>query len=189
MKTKELTATAVFAAVTAVLAPISIPLPFTPVPLTMALIAVFLTGAVLPPKNAFFAQLIYLLLGAAGLPVFSGLKGGVGVLAGPTGGYLVVYPVMALFTALAARRIGKKSVPALALGMLCALAVCYLGGSLWFCAEGKVAWQRSLELTVLPFAPFDLLKIAVCAPFGAAVCRALEKAGLPAAREKAEMKK
>lgn len=183
MKTKTLAVTAIFAALTAVFAQIIVPLPFTPVPVSMGVFAVYLTGAVLPVGAAVTAQIVYLLLGAVGLPVFGGFSGGFGVLAGPTGGYLFMYPVMAFLIAWVARRAGKKTVPVLAAGMLCALAVCYLGGSLWFCLVGRVAWVKSLTLTVLPFVPMDLVKIAVCSAFAVSLNRALSKAGLLPARQ------
>lgn len=178
MKTKNLTISAIFTALTAVFAQLIIPLPFTPVPFSMAVFAVYLTGALLPPGWAAGAQAAYLLIGAAGLPVFGQFTGGAGVLAGPTGGYLLSYPIMSLLVAALARLTGRKTWPVLAAGMLCALAVCYAGGSFWYCAVAGVAWSRSAELTILPFLPFDLLKIAVCAPFASALNRSLKKAHL-----------
>lgn len=86
-RTRRLTLTALFAALTAVLSQISFPIPFTPIVFTMGVMAVYLTAALLPKWNALLAQLVYLLLGAVGLPVFSGFNGGVGAILGPTGGY------------------------------------------------------------------------------------------------------
>jgi biotin transport system substrate-specific component len=178
MKTRNLALAAIFTALTVVFAQIVIPLPFTPVPFSMAVFAVYLTGALLPMGWAAAAQAVYLLLGAAGLPVYGGFSGGVGVLAGPTGGYLLTYPLMALLVAAAARAARRKTWAVLAGGMLCALAVCYLGGSLWYCATAHVTWQKSAVLTILPFLPFDLVKIALCAPLAAALNRALARARL-----------
>lgn len=177
--------TAVFAALTAVFAQIIIPLPFTPVPFSMGVFAVYLTGAVLDKRHAVYAQLIYILLGAIGIPVFGGFSGGMGVIAGPTGGYILTYPVMAFLVALITQLWKRKTVAALAAGMLGALAVCYIAGSLWYCVVAKITWTASLMYTVLPFIPCDLIKIAVCAPFGAALSKALGKARLmPAQRIK-----
>lgn len=181
MKTKELVFAALCTALTAVAAQISVPLPFTPVPFAMSVFAVYLTGALLPVREALFSQVAYLLLGAAGLPVFASFHAGVGVLAGPTGGFLVAYPFMAALVALVCRLFGRKTVPVLAVGMLCALAVCYLGGSLWFCASAKVSWAKSLALTAMPFVPLDLVKIAVCAPLAAALARRLSLRAKPVA--------
>lgn len=167
MKTQKLAAAAICTALTAVAAQISVPLPFTPVPFSMSVFAVYLTGALLPVREAALAQVCYLLLGIAGLPVFAGFGAGVGVLAGPTGGFLAVYPIMSALVALACRVSGKRMWLPLAAGMLCALAVCYLGGSLWFCVSAKVSWQKALALAVVPFLPMDLVKIAVCVPLAA----------------------
>ncbi|HBY72577.1 MAG TPA: biotin transporter BioY, partial [Lachnospiraceae bacterium] len=81
-----------FTAVICVLSQISIPT--QPIPFTLALFAIFLTGALLPPRAAFLSVFVYLLLGAFGLPVFAGFKGGIHVLTGMTGGYLMAYPFM-----------------------------------------------------------------------------------------------
>jgi biotin transport system substrate-specific component len=178
MKTKELAATAFMAALTAVLAQVMIPLPFTPVPLSMCVFAVYMAGAVLEEKQAVYSQIIYILLGAAGLPVFGGMSGGAGVIAGPTGGYILTYPLMAFLVATTLRRFKRVTVVSLAAGMLLALAACYAGGSLWYCAVAKVTWAQSLVYTVLPFIPLDIAKIAVCAPLCRAVCTALAKAGI-----------
>ena len=178
MNTKNSTYAAISAALTVVFAQLVIPLPFSPVPFSMAVFAVYLTGALLPMSYSLYAQLAYLLLGAVGLPVFGEFSGGIGVILGSTGGYLLTYPVMAFLVALVIRLFGKKTVLSLSVGMLCALAVCYLGGSLWFCAVSKVTWAKSIALTILPFLPFDLVKIAVCVPLSLALGKALRKANL-----------
>ncbi|MCL2493626.1 MAG: biotin transporter BioY, partial [Clostridiales bacterium] len=82
---------AVFAALTGVLSQIQIPLPFTPVPINLALLPVFICGGALGAKRGAVSMVIYILLGAVGAPVFVGFSGGVGALAGPTGGYILGY--------------------------------------------------------------------------------------------------
>ena len=76
----------IFAAVTAICSLITIPLGFTPVPVNLGTLSVFLTGGILGKKYGTLSMTVYVLLGAAGVPVFSGFRGGRGVLAGPTGG-------------------------------------------------------------------------------------------------------
>ena len=89
---------ALFAALTAIFSQIMIPLPFTPVPINLALLAVWLCGIVLGAKRGAISILVYILLGAIGVPVFHGFMGGIGVLAGPTGGYIVGYlPAVVIF--------------------------------------------------------------------------------------------
>ena len=98
---------ALFAALTAIFSQIMIPLPFTPVPINLALLAVWLCGIVLGAKRGAISILVYILLGAIGVPVFHGFMGGIGVLAGPTGGYIVGYlPAVVIFGFLYNRYIG-----------------------------------------------------------------------------------
>ncbi len=88
MSLQELNRIALITALIAVLARLSIPLPFSPVPITGQLIGIFLSALLLGGKNAFIALLVYLILGAVGMPIFSYGLGGPGVLFGPSGGYL-----------------------------------------------------------------------------------------------------
>lgn len=164
MKTKDLAACALMAAATAVCAQISVPLP-SGVPLTLSVAAVFLTGAVLGPGLAFASQLVYLLLGAFGLPVFAGFSSGLGTLLGPTGGYLLVYPLMAAAVALG-RRLWGGRLPSLAASMLIALLLCYAGGTAWFMAATEKSLAVSLSACVFPFVPVDLCKIALASVVG-----------------------
>lgn len=90
-KTTMLLLCGIFAAVTAICSFITIPLGFTPVPVNLGTLAVFLTGGLLGKKYGTVSMVVYVLLGAAGVPVFSGFRGGIGVLAGPTGGYIIGY--------------------------------------------------------------------------------------------------
>ena len=124
MKTKELTITALCCALTAILAPLTITLPFTLIPFSLSLIPIFLTGAVLPKRHAFLAIVLYVLLGLIGLPVFSGFASGVGVLAGPTGGFVIGYPFTALAVAWAVEK--RFSLPRYAIGAAIGMVVCYL---------------------------------------------------------------
>lgn len=172
MKTKHLALTAMFTALTMVLGPLVVVIPFTPIPISLAMIPIYLSGALLPKHNAFLAQLMYLLLGAAGLPVFSQFRGGLGVLVGPTGGFLLAYPVMAFVVAFALEKLPQKKIHSLTVAFAVALTICYLFGSLMFMVVGHVSWVKSLTLTVLPFIVLDIAKIA----FTVAATLALQKA-------------
>lgn len=96
--TNKLILTGMFTAIISVMSQIIIPI--QPIPFSLSLMAIFLTGILLEPKYAFFATLAYILLGAFGLPVFAGLKGGIHILSGMTGGFIMAYPIMALVTSL-----------------------------------------------------------------------------------------
>ena len=91
---------ALMAAVCAVCSWISIPLPFTPVPLNLGTLAVFLAGGLLGWRYGSISVLVFVLLGAAGLPVFHGFTGGVGIITGPTGGYVAGCSIAAFLTGL-----------------------------------------------------------------------------------------
>ena len=148
--TKYMTRAALFAALTAICAWISIPV--ADIGFTMQTFGVFLTLGVLGGKWGTVSILIYLLLGAVGMPVFSGFRGGMGMLLGVTGGYLWGF----LFSGLTywlLERFGK--LPA----MIAAMAVCYLCGSLWFHIYAGGGIGLILLRCVVPFLIPDGLKI------------------------------
>src|SRR5829696_7645933 len=95
------------AAVTAAAAQITIPL--SPVPFTLQVLAVILSGLLLGVRHGALAQAVYVLVGAIGVPVFAGFKGGLGILLGPTGGYLISYPIAAAVAGLAARAVAPAA--------------------------------------------------------------------------------
>lgn len=161
-KTTRLVLAALFTALTAVCAYISIPLPFTPVPITLATLAVTLSGALLGPKYGVLSQVIYLLLGAFGVPVFHNFTGGLGILTGPTGGYLIGYLTMSFLTGLILSRSKKDtSVPIIIIAIVTGLVSCYLLGTLWFMITSGTPLIPSLTACVLPFLPGDALKTIV----------------------------
>ncbi len=171
---RNLTMSALLAALTAVCAQIVVPLPFTPVFFSLAVLAVLLCGALLPPRWAAGAQLCYLLLGAAGLPVFGGFGAGPGVLAGPTGGYLLSYPLMALAAALLVRA-GWKSFPRRAAACALALAPCHLLGAVWLSLSTGMTPQAAFLAGSAPFLLPDLLKATLSAYLSQQVERALSR--------------
>lgn len=157
-----------FAAFTAVFSQIS--LPIGPVPISCSLIAVYLAGLFLPVKTAALSQLVYLLLGIVGVPVFAGFQSGAARLAGPTGGYLLVFPVIALILSLAMviydKKLARKPLAARAAyivgAMLVSLIVCYAAGTAWFTVFSGSTFQKAMRLTVVPFLAGDIAKIVLC---------------------------
>lgn len=145
----------------AVCAQINIPLPFTPVPLSGGTLGVLYTGALLGSRRGAVAVVLYLLQGSMGLPVFSGGAAGFIHLLGPTGGYLVGFPVGAFATGLLAER-GWDRTPGRAF-------LAMLAGSLPIFALGLLGLSRFVPAETLlvqglwPFLPGDLLKSAVSA--------------------------
>lgn len=162
---------ALFAAASAVLAQIAFPLPFSPVPISLGMLGTFVSGVFLRPKCAFFTQLCYLTLGAAGMPVFGHFTGGLGVMTGPTGGYLLAYPFMALTVSLSieygerilALKPGKKTFPLQVVtvgGLTVSVFVCYALGTSWLMRLTGLPLSKALTLAVYPFLPLDAVKIA-----------------------------
>ena len=111
IRTKQMVLIALMTAVTCVLGPLSIPLPFSPVPISLTNFAIFLAIFVLGMKSGTISFIIYLLLGAVGVPVFSSFRGGFQVLAGPTGGYLIGFIFLALIMGFALEHFDRKLVP------------------------------------------------------------------------------
>lgn len=163
---------ALFAALTAVAAQLSVPV--GPVPVSLATLAVYLAGAVLGAGGGALSQAVYLLLGAAGLPVFAGFRGGAGVLAGPTGGYLAGYLACAWVVGALCGRFGRRPLP-LVLSMLLGTAACYFLGTAWFVHAAGKGLRESLALCVLPFLPGDAGKMAVTAVLAPRLSAALDR--------------
>ena len=155
-------------ALTAAAARVSVPLPLTPVPFTVQPMIVLLGGAVLGARLGLTAQLLYLTLGVVGLPVFAAsplLPQGALRLLGPTGGYLMSYPLAAFLTGwLAERRFDRRYGTAV-LAMACGLAVVFACGVGWLAAVGapSLGIRAALAAGFFPFVLADVLKLFVAA--------------------------
>jgi biotin transport system substrate-specific component len=159
-------AIAVAAILTAVAAKIAVPLPGIPVPFTLQPVAVLLSGVLLGAAGGMSSQLLYLAAGMVGLPVFAA-GGGLPYLLGPTGGYLLAFPIAAWIAGAAASR--WRGVPGVVLGAVLGLLVIHAGGLSWL-----AALSGSEAATAVGLAPFfvgDLLKIALVALVGAGAGR------------------
>lgn len=137
------------------------------VPFTMQTFGVFLAIGLLGGRNGTLAVLIYLLLGAVGLPVFSGFAGGIGHLFGPTGGYIIGFVFSALFMWLMESLFGK-SLKVLILSMVAGLLICYAFGTAWFIVvytknTGSIGVMTALTWCVFPYIIPDALKIVLAA--------------------------
>ena len=156
LKTRELVMCALFAALTAVCSQIQIPLPM--VPINLALLAVVVAGGLLRPTAAALSQVVYVLMGLVGLPVFAGFSGGAAVLFGKTGGYIFGYILAAWLTAFLRTRLGGgywKRCLFMALSVL----ACYVFGTAWFMVITGMSLGLSLTYCVLPFLPGDAVKV------------------------------
>jgi biotin transport system substrate-specific component len=166
----RIAATLFVTALTAAASQISVPLPFTPVPFTLQPMIVLLGGAVLGPRLGLAAQIAYLAAGAAGLPVFAfspELPQGAARLVGPTGGYLMAYPLAALVTGMLATRGFDRRYLTSVLAMAAGLAVIFLGGITWLTLFAPGADGRSLNAALAtgfyPFVVADAIKLGLAA--------------------------
>ena len=165
---KSMVLTAVMAAVLCVLGPLSIPI--GPVPISLATFVIYIMLYILGMKRSCLAVLIYLLIGFAGLPVFSGFSGGPSKLLGPSGGYLPGYLLMAAIAGLFVEKMCGKIIPSAA-GMLLGTAALYAVGTVWLAFVTGMSATAAISAGVLPFIPLDLFKIAAAAVLGPAVRR------------------
>jgi biotin transport system substrate-specific component len=153
-------------ALTATAAQFTIPLPFTSVPFVLTPLVVLLSGAALGSRLGAASQMLYLLAGLAGLPAFAPsvtLPPGAGRLLGPTGGYLLAYPLAAFATGwLVERGWGRRYVSSAA-AMLIGLAIIFLGGVSWLALSATQSWSTAIAAGFLPFVAFDVIKVAAAA--------------------------
>lgn len=152
MKTRRMILCALFAALTAICAQIVIPM--GTVPMNLALLPILISGALLPVRYALAAALVYIGMGAAGLPVFAGMAGGPGILLGPTGGYILGYGLCTAVTALLISK-GMKPPVAMTAGVL----ACYALGTAWLAVSAGLSLPQALLSGVIPFMMGDILKV------------------------------
>ena len=161
-KTYDIVYIAVFAVIMAICSWISIP---AAVPFTLQTFGVFIAVGVLGGKRGSLSVLVFILLGAIGIPVFAKFSGGIGVLAGPTGGYIIGFLFSALLMWAMEKLPGKKSVMQI-VSMIAGLIVCYAFGTVWFVIvygrmNGPIGFTAALASCVVPFIIPDIIKIAL----------------------------
>lgn len=174
---KMMIVSALFAAIIAVFAQITIPLPFSPVPITGQTLAIGLAATILGKRYGTLSVAIYLLLGAVGAPVFAGMSGGFGALVGPTGGYLIGFLPTAYFIGLYLEKTSftvKQAIVANLIGMIITLAF----GTAWLKIAADLTWTAAIAGGVTPFIPLGILKAVLAAIGGIAVRNRLVTARL-----------
>lgn len=161
-KTAEMTRMALMVAMNCVSAYIIIPLPFSLSPIALQTLIVNLTGYVLNAKQAFMTMLVYLLVGLAGVPVFTGGSAGPGKLFGPTGGYIIGFLFTAVF--LAYFRGEKYSFKRYALlGCVIGIPLIYVFGVVQLKLITGMGWDKAIMTGALPFIPLDIVKCLAAA--------------------------
>lgn len=168
--TKELTQSAVFAAIICVLSVITIPV--GTIPITLGLFGAMLVPAILGAKKGTLSVLIFMLVGLVGIPVFSGFKSGPQVFAGPTGGYLSSYILVALIIGFVSDKVKSSDLKSMAIvfaSCVLGIAVCHACGTVQYMAISHVTIKEAFVTCSLFFIPFDLFKGAASAFIGIAV--------------------
>ena len=158
--TYAMVVTALMAAVTCILAPLSVPI--GPVPISLTNFAIYLSLYLLDWKKGTLSYLIYLLLGLVGLPVFSGFTGGLAKLAGPTGGYIIGFIPMAIIAGIVIDKFTNRGIQII--GMI---------GTAWFCLQAGYTVGAALAVCVIPFIPADLCKMIIAMIIGPMVRKRL----------------
>ena len=165
LRTLDMAYIALFAVLMAVCAWITIPLPKPLVQFTMQTFGMFIALITLGGRRGLYTMVVYLLLGAVGVPVFSGFRGGLGVLLDTTGGYIIGFVAAALVYWLLTAKLGD-SLPMKAAACVLGLAVCYAFGTAWFLVvyartTGPIGVTTALGWCVFPYIAPDLLKLAL----------------------------
>ena len=161
MNTKNIIITSFFATFICIFSVFSIPVGVIPV--SLSLFAVFLTAIVLDLKKAVTSILIYILCGSIGIPVFSGFQGGLQVLFGPGGGYIIGYIFIAAIMGFISYKTTHinyiKRYTILFISAFLSLAFCYTSGTLQYAFISKLSFGSAVKICVYPFVFFDFLKI------------------------------
>ncbi|MCL2112114.1 MAG: biotin transporter BioY [Clostridiales bacterium] len=178
LTTRDLCHIGIFAAIIAILAQISIPMPLG-VPITLQTFAILFAAIVLGAKKGTIATLVYVAVGAVGLPVFANFMGGMGVILGMTGGFLLSFPIMALLAGLGNEKSDnsdkKSAILWLIVGLVVGVAINFLCGMLWFSMVTGSSISVSFVAAVLPFIPTSIVQIGIAAAFGRHVRKTLVK--------------
>ena len=172
LSVRDLSLIGVFAAIIAILSQIGIPMPYG-VPMTLQTFAIPFAGLVLGAKRGTLATVVYILLGAVGAPVFSGFSGGIGIVLGMTGGFILSFPLLSFWAGFGG---SKNNVFWLVLCLVCGAVMNYLCGVLWFSFVMSSSLETAFAACVLPFIPTDCIKIVLVTLSGRLVKDALTKA-------------
>ncbi len=177
LSVRQLALTGLMTAVLCILGPLSLNIPISPVPISLGFLGIYFVCSVLGMKLGTLSVLVYILLGLAGLPVFTGFTGGPGKLFGPTGGYIIGYVFMAPICGFSVDKGKGKLLPTLA-GMILGSAVGYLFGTVWLAHQQSIGFVQALFLGVIPYIPVDIVKLIVGMAVGSQLRRRLLQAGL-----------
>ncbi len=185
-KTQRMMRIALFTTLTAVGAYVVFPLPFTPVPFSLQLLFTLLSGMVLGPRDGALSQIVYLALGILGVPVFAGGNAGVGVLVGPTGGYLVGFVLASYVVGYLGQYFSKQPYSSILRGILMggvALSIVHGLGAWWLSCVLQMAFGKALALGCMPYIIPDVIKYVGALLVAEALERVVPQRGRRAGRD------
>lgn len=167
--------TAVMAAVISAVSPFAIAL--GPIPLSFCTLMLYTTPYILGWQRGAAATLVFLMLGAVGVPVFTGFEGGLGKVLGPTGGYMAGYIPLVVITGLFIKFFPKSRALQF-LGMIAATGVLYTLGTIWYMIQSGNPLNVAMKWCVIPFIPGDLIKMVIATGLGPVLKERLVKANI-----------
>ncbi len=179
--TRSMTTIALCTAITCILGPLSIPLPFSPVPISFTNLVIYIAAFLCGMKKGTLSYLLYLLIGFVGVPVFSAFTAGPAKLLGPTGGYLIGFIFLAAIVGAASDRFDGRRLPYL-LAMLAGTLILYGFGTAWLAYQADMDFISALFAGVIPYIPADLLKMALALSVAPVIRSRLLSAGMLPAR-------
>ena len=172
LTTAQMTVTALMTAVMCVLGPLALPIPVSPVPISLGSLVIYFMAYVLGAKLAVVSCAVYLLLGLVGLPVFTGFSGGLGKVAGPTGGYMIGYLFLAFIAGYFIERFPSNRALQ-AVGLILGTAVLYVFGTVWLSGQLNMTFLAGLGVGAVPYLPGDAAKIVLAVMFGPQIRKAV----------------
>ena len=168
MSTAQMTVTALMTAITCILAPMALPIPISPVPISLTNLVIFFMAYILGMKLSVASYVLYLLLGTVGLPVFSGFSGG------PTGGYLIGFIFLAAIAGFFVEKFPAK-IYMHVVGMIIGMAICYIFGTAWLAGQLGMSFVAALGIGVIPYLPGDTAKIIIAIIAGPQIRKAVSR--------------
>lgn len=135
------------------------------IPITLSLFIICIIGIICKPYESLLAVILYIFIGLIGIPVFSSFTSGIGMIIGPTGGFIIGYIPCILIISLITR-INKKQISLYFISTFLGTIVCYLIGTLWYMLYANVTFKYSLLICVVPFVLFDIVKIILSSLVG-----------------------
>ena len=176
--TRDIVIIGMFAAVLAVISQISLPMP-SGVPITIQVFGIALVGSVLGWRNGLLSTIVYILIGAIGLPIFANFRGGLEVLVGMTGGYILAWPVMAVLAGIKPRSGNAlmNLIVQIVLAVIGLLFVEVIGGLQWAALSGDMTFSAVMAYSIVAFIPKDIVITVLGVIIGSQVRKPLVRAG------------